>query len=57
VKLRRLVIVLQPSVDVVHFAAVVAAAWTRRVKWSHVVYEVAGPESITVRERRPFIAA
>ena len=48
---------LQPLVDLFHFAAAVSAGWTRRIEWSHVVYEVAGPDSIRVKERRPFIAA
>jgi hypothetical protein len=46
----------QPLVDVFHFAVLVAAGSTRRVIWGHVVYEIADPYSIEVKERLPFSA-
>jgi hypothetical protein len=48
---------LQPLVDAFHASTIVAAAWTRRVTWGHVVYEVSGPYSIAVKERLPFPAS
>jgi hypothetical protein len=48
---------LQPLVDLFHISVVLAAAWTRRVDWGHVTYEVAGPDAIRVKERRPLNAA
>ncbi len=48
---------LQPLVDLFHLAVVLPAAWTRRVDWSHVTYDVAGPDAIRVKERRPLNAA
>lgn len=44
---------LQPFVDLFHLSMVLSAAWTRRVVWGHVAYEVAGPDAIRVKERRP----
>ncbi|MEQ1955747.1 glycosyltransferase [Mesorhizobium yinganensis] len=48
---------LQPFVDLFHLAVLVAAASTRRVAWGHVVYDIAGPYSIEVKERLPFSAS
>jgi hypothetical protein len=47
----------QPLVDAFHAGTIIAAAWTRRVTWGHVVYEVSGPHSIAVKERSPFPAS
>ena len=44
----------QPLVDTFHAATLVAATWTRRVKWGHVTYEIDGPYAVKVRERQPF---
>lgn len=48
---------LQPLVDVFHAGIIIAAAWTRQMTWGHVVYEVSGPTSISVKERLPFPAS
>lgn len=48
---------LQPLVDLFHAGVIIAAAWTRRVTWGHVVYEISGPYSIVVKERLPFPAS
>jgi cellulose synthase/poly-beta-1,6-N-acetylglucosamine synthase-like glycosyltransferase len=48
---------LQPLVDLFHLSVIVAAAWTRRIRWGHVVYEISGPYSIAVKERLPFPAS
>ena len=48
---------VQPLVDLFHIAVLIAAASTRRVTWGHVVYEIAGPYSIEVKERLPFSAS
>lgn len=49
--------VLQPLVDLFHSSVVIASATTRRITWGHVVYDIAGPSEIKVKERRPFSAA
>ncbi|MBX3568213.1 MAG: glycosyltransferase family 2 protein [Rhizobiaceae bacterium] len=49
--------VLQPLVDLFHSSVVIASATTRRIIWGHVVYDIAGPYEINVKERRPFSAA
>lgn len=48
---------VQPLVDLFHMAVLIAAASTRRVTWGHVVYDIAGPYSIEVKERLPFSAS
>jgi len=48
---------VQPLVDLFHSSIVFAAARTHRVRWGHVLYEVAGPNAITVKERLPFPAS
>jgi hypothetical protein len=47
----------QPLVDLFHLSMILSAAWTRRITWGHIVYEIAGPHAIDVKERRPFTAA
>lgn len=48
---------LQVLVDLFHASVVLAAASTRRITWGHVVYEIAGPDSVAVKERLPFPAS
>jgi hypothetical protein len=48
---------VQPLVDLFHSSVIFAAASTHRVRWGHVMYEVSGPYSITVKERLPFPAS
>lgn len=48
---------LQPLVDLFHLSVVLSAAWTSRVDWGHVTYDVEGPDAIRIRKRRPFTAA
>ncbi len=47
---------LQPAVDLFHISVVLSAAWTSRVDWGHVNYDVEGPDAIRIRKRRPFTA-
>ncbi|MGR7996288.1 MULTISPECIES: glycosyltransferase [unclassified Xanthobacter] len=46
--------VIQPVTDVFHASVILAAVWTRHVRWGHVLYEVQAPDRIRVKERRPF---
>lgn len=48
--------VVQPLTDLFHVSVIVAAGWTRHVRWGHVLYHIEGPDRIQVKERRPFSA-
>lgn len=47
-------ILAKPLVDAFHLSMIVAAAWVRSVRWSHVIYRVDGPQNIRVKQRRPW---
>lgn len=46
--------IAQPLVDLFHFSVILAAGWTRTVRWGHVTYEIKGPNRIRVTRREPF---
>ncbi|MFG1478118.1 glycosyltransferase family 2 protein [Xanthobacter sp. V4C-4] len=55
VRLGQLLIgIVQPVADAFHFSVIVGAASTRTVRWGHVTYDIAGPDQIRVKGRRPF---
>ncbi len=42
---------VQPLVDLFHASVILAAAWTRRIRWGHVLYRIDAPYDVTVEAR------
>jgi hypothetical protein len=49
------VALLKPLVDLFHWTLITAALAARRIRWGHVTYRVAGPGTISVRSRTPWV--
>ena len=47
--------VLKPLVDLFHWRLVAAAAATGTIRWGHVTYRVAGPKTVAIRNRTPWV--
>lgn len=51
-----LVVLAEPLLTGLHWSMVMAAGWTRIIRWGHVQYKVDGPDAVEVLARTPWNA-
>lgn len=55
-RVQRLVTLAEPLLTGLHWSMVMAAGWTRIIRWGHVQYKVDGPDAVEVLARTPWNA-